>query len=236
LRDGPRTLSNALLTTASTAGYVSFRQNRFLHWVSAAGVAAILISAYRPERVFDWGLENFLVTCCLATLILTYDRFPFSDLSYLLMVVFLSFHEWGAHFKYSDVPLGEWMKPWLHTQRNHYDRVIHFSFGLLLSYPMQEVFVRLGRAAEGWRYYLPVEATLALSAVYEMMEAGVASVVTPQRAEEFVGMQGDIFDSQEDMFMATMGAIVAMAVIYSVRKRRVATTMKERARYATFAD
>src|SRR5690242_7846873 len=148
LRDGTGALSNALLTTASTAGYVSFRQNRFLHWLCIAGAAAILISAFRPERVFDWGLENVLVTCCLAALILTYNRFPFSDLSYVLILVFLSFHEWGAHYKYSDVPLGEWMKPWLHTQRNHYDRVIHFSFGLLLSYPMQEVFLRKGRVTE----------------------------------------------------------------------------------------
>jgi len=236
LRDGTGALCNAFLTTASTAGYVSFRQNRFLHWICAAGVAAILISAYRPERVFDWGLENVLVTCCLATLILTYDRFPLSDLSYVLILVFLSFHEWGAHYKYSDVPLGEWMKPWLHTQRNHYDRVIHFSFGLLLSYPMQEVFLRVGRVTEGWRYYLPVEATLALSAVYEMMEAGVASVVSPQRAEEFVGMQGDIFDSQKDMFNATMGAIVAMLIVYSVRKRRAVAAIEARAESATFAD
>jgi len=224
------------LTTASAAGYVSFRKNRFLHWLCAGGAAAILISAFRPERVFDWGLENVLVTCCLATLILTYDRFPFSDLSYLLILIFLSFHEWGAHYKYSDVPLGEWMKPWLHTQRNHYDRVIHFSFGLLLSYPMQEVLLRVGRATEGWRYYLPVQATLALSAVYEMMEAGVASVVSPQRGEEFVGMQGDIFDSQKDMFMATTGAIVAMVIIYAVRKRRGMSTVKARAQYATSGD
>jgi putative membrane protein len=236
LRGGPGALSNAFLTTASTAGYVSFRQNRFLHRVSFAAAAAILISAYRPERVFDWGLENVLVTGFLVMLVLTYDRFPLSDLSYLLIVVFLSFHEWGAHYKYSDVPLGEWMKPWLHTQRNHYDRVIHFSFGLLLSYPMQEVFLRLGRVTEGWRYYLPVEATLALSAVYEMMEAGVASVVSPQRGEEFVGMQGDIFDSQKDMFNATMGAIVAMVIVYAVRKRRAAATLKARAASAAFAD
>jgi putative membrane protein len=128
------------------------------------------------------------------------------------------------------------MKPWLHTQRNHYDRVIHFSFGLLLSYPMQEVFLRKGRVTEGWRYYLPVEATLALSAVYEMMEAGVASVVSPQRGEEFVGMQGDIFDSQKDMFNATMGAIVAMLIVYAVRKRRAVATVKVRAQSASFAD
>jgi putative membrane protein len=98
------------------------------------------------------------------------------------------------------------------------------------------VFQRLGRATEGWRYYLPVQATLALSAVYEMMEAGVASIVSPQRGEEFVGMQGDIFDSQKDMFNATMGAIVAMLIVYAVRKHRAAATVKVRAQSASFAD
>jgi putative membrane protein len=230
-------LSNAFLTTASTAAHISFKQNRFLHGACAGGAAALLISAYRPERVFDWGLENVLVTGFLLLLIFTYERLALSDLSYLLIVIFLAFHEWGAHYKYSDVPLGEWMKPWLHTQRNHYDRVIHFSFGLMLSYPIQEVFLRLGRVAEGWRYYLPVEATLALSAVYEMMEAGVASVVSPQRGEEFVGMQGDIFDSQKDMLMATLGAITAMLIVYSVRKRRaLPVPVKTEPEYATFAD
>ena len=107
--------------------------------------AAFAISAFHPERTFDWALENVLVFCFLATMIATYRGFPFSDLSYLLIFLFLSLHEWGAHYKYSDVPLGEWMKPWLHTQRNHYDRVIHFGFGLMLSYPMQEICIRVLR-------------------------------------------------------------------------------------------
>lgn len=184
---------------------------------------AFLISAYRPERAYDWGLENVLVFCCLTLLILTHRRLPLSDLSYLLIFLFLCLHEWGAHYKYSDVPLGEWMKGWLHTQRNHYDRVIHFSFGLMLSYPMQEVFVRAVRVTSPWRYYLPVEATLCFSSIYEMMEAGVASVVSPQRGEEFVGMQGDIWDSQKDMFMAGMGAIVAALIIYAVHRRRASS-------------
>src|SRR5579863_8938106 len=199
-------------------------------------LTVIVVEAYRPERVFDFWLENVTAMTFIAVLAFSYRRLPLSDVSYLLIFVYLSFHEWGAHYKYSDVPLGEWMKPWLHTQRNHYDRVMHFSFGLLLSYPMQEVFLRLGRVTEGWRYYLPVEATLALSAVYEMMEAGVASVVSPQRAEEFVGMQGDIFDSQKDMFNATLGAIAAMLIVYTVRKRRAVATVKVRAQSATFAD
>ena len=67
---------------------------------------------------------------------------PFSDLSYLLMLIYLGIHEYGAHYKYSDVPIGEWLKPILHTARNHYDRIAHFSFGLFLAYPMREVALR----------------------------------------------------------------------------------------------
>ncbi len=179
-------------------------------------------NAYRPERVFDFFLENAAVTILLTGLILSYRKLSLSDLSYLLIVVYLAIHEWGAHYKYSDVPLGEWMKPWLHTSRNMYDRVAHFSFGLMLSYPMQEVFMRSVGVTSRWRYLLPVEATLSFSAIYEMMEAGAASILSPQRGEEFVGMQGDMWDSQEDMFMAGIGSLVAMVLIGVIRHRRAA--------------
>lgn len=198
--------------------------------------AAVLISAYRPERVFDWGLENVCVTTCLVLLFASYRRLPLSDLSYVLVLMFLALHEWGAHYKYSDVPLGEWMKVWLHTQRNDYDRVAHFGFGFLLSYPVQEVFIRAVRVTGPWRYYLPVEATLAFSAIYEMLEAGVASVLSPQRGEEFVGMQGDMWDSQEDMFMAGLGSIAVMLILYWVRKRRAAALREQAAEYVTVAS
>jgi putative membrane protein len=142
---------------------------------------------------------------------------PLSDLSYLLIFVYLAMHEWGAEYKYSDVPLGEWMKPWLHTTRNHYDRVMHFSYGLLLAYPMQEWFMRVVGVTSRWRYLLPVEMTLSFSACYEMLEAFAASVLTPERGEEFVGMQGDMWDSQKDMLMAGLGAVAAMLVIAAMR-------------------
>ena len=194
--------------------------------------AAFAISAFHPERTFDWALENVLVFCFLATMIATYRGFPFSDLSYLLIFLFLSLHEWGAHYKYSDVPLGEWMKPWLHTQRNHYDRVIHFGFGLMLSYPMQEICIRVLRVTGRWRYYLPIECTLACSAAYEMMEAGMASILSPQRGEEFVGMQGDAWDSQKDMFMAGLGSVVAMLIVLALRKARAAVEPEHEPVYA----
>jgi putative membrane protein len=208
---------NATLTTASTAPFRPFRENRFLHLLCMAMAAVIVITGYRPERVFDWWLENAAALSFLAVLTFTYRRLPLSDLSYLLILIYLSGHEWGAEYKYSDVPLGEWMKPWLGTTRNHYDRVMHFSYGLLLAYPMQEWFMRVVGVTSRWRYLLPVEMTLAFSACYEMLESFMASILTPERGEEFVGMQGDMWDSQKDMFMAGLGAITAMIVIAVVR-------------------
>ncbi len=100
----------------------------------------------------------------------------------MLIFVYLSMHEWGAEYKYSDVPLGEWMKPWPgHHARNHYDRIMHFSYGLLLAYPMPEWFMRVVGVTSRWRYLLPVEMTLSFSACYEMLEALAASVLTPER-------------------------------------------------------
>jgi putative membrane protein len=215
------------LTTASTAAYPSFAENRFLHWICAAGIAVIAAAAWRPEKVFDWFLENACVSVGLLLLILTYRKLPLSDLSYVLILVYLAIHEWGAHYKYTDVPLGEWMKPWLHTQRNMYDRVAHFSFGLLMSYPLQEFFMRVVGVRSAWRYMLPMEAILSFSAIYEMLEAGMAMILTPERGEEFVGMQGDMWDSQEDMLMAGLGSVAAMILIAVVRRRIAARAVKK---------
>jgi putative membrane protein len=208
------------LTTASTAVLLKFRDNRFLQLICFGTLAAFALAAYHPDTVFDWALENGLVFFSIPLLVFTYRRFSFSDLSYLLMFLFLCIHEFGAHFKYSDVPLGEWIKPLLHTQRNHYDRIAHFSFGLLLAYPMREIAMRELGVRGRWLYYLPVECTLALSAIYEMLEALMANILTPERGEEFVGMQGDMWDSQEDMFMAGLGAVVGVLIIaWAVRRR-----------------
>jgi putative membrane protein len=205
------------VTTASKASFISFRDNRLLQLLCLAIAVVMVITGYRPERVFDWWLENAAALTFLAILGTTYRRLPLSDLSYLLIFIYLSMHEWGAEYKYSDVPLGEWMKPWLGTTRNHYDRVMHFSYGLLLAYPMQEWFMRVVGVTSRWRYLLPVESTLAFSAGYEMLEAFAASVLTPERGEEFVGMQGDMWDSQKDMLMAGLGAVTAMLIIAIVR-------------------
>ncbi len=220
------------LTTSSTASAVPFRSNRFLHVSIAAFVGVWAWSAIHPAIPEDWLLENLLVFFLLAVLAVSYRWLALSDLSYILILVFLCLHECGAHYQYSDAVPGEWLRHILHTDRNHYDRVVHLSFGLLLAYPQREMLIRKARLQGGWTYCLPIFTTLALSAAYEIIEAIVASVVDPADAAAFLGSQGDPWDSQEDMFMGLAGASVAMLVLavanarQRVRLSRAASTVR----------
>ena len=166
----------------------------------------------------DWWLENVLVFVLLTYLVASYRKYPLSNLSYAWIFVFLCIHEWGAHHKYADVPLGEWMKVWLHTTRNHYDRVVHLCFGLMLGYPLHEMYSVYGNIRGRWAYYFPIETAMAFGAVYECIEATVASIVSPDAGEAFVGMQGDIWDSQKDMAMGMLGGMISMGSLYLYRR------------------
>ncbi|MBI2688562.1 MAG: DUF2238 domain-containing protein [Acidobacteria bacterium] len=189
---------------------IPFRQNRPLQWLIAASATVMALSAYHPAMVFDWWLENILVFLMLLLLALTYTKIPLSTGAFCMIFAFLLVHEWGAHHKYADVPLGVWMKDWLHTTRNHYDRVSHFAFGFFLSVPVREAFVATS-GHRGWlSYFVPVEFALAAGAVYEIIESVVAEIVTPEKGEAFVGMQGDMWDAQKDIFWGGLGALLMM--------------------------
>jgi putative membrane protein len=220
------------VTTLSSASAVPFRQNRFLQRLLIAFAAWMLYTALRPDRTFDFWLENAAAIAFLAILAATYRRLCLSDASYALIFVFLCLHEWGAQHKYTTVPLGEWLKPLLDTSRNHYDRIMHFGYGLLLSYPMQEWFVRCARVRGGFRYFLPVQFTVACSAVYELAEALMANILSPTRGEEFVGMQGDLWDSQKDIALAAAGSLAAMLLLAGWRARRATLAEQSRGTYA----
>jgi putative membrane protein len=201
------------MTTASTARIPGFRENRFVQRLTAVFVVVWIASAVHPEMVGDWWLENILVVLLVGALVTTYRRLPLSDLSYSLLFVFLVLHEWGAHHKYATVPLGEWIKVWLETSRNHYDRIVHFAFGVLFAYPIREVLLRKSGACAYWLLLLPVVASLALGAAYEIIEAVVASIVSPEAGDAFLGLQGDEFDTQKDMGLAMAGATATMAAL-----------------------
>lgn len=152
---------------------------RSLRLLVAWTAALWLVTAYAPYDRGDWLLENLLVFLAVALLALTRRRFRFSLRSYALFTAFLSLHLIGAHYTYSQTPLGFWLQDALQLSRNHYDRLVHFSFGLLLAVPFRELLMRVVGVRERWSYAMVVVTVLGLSGLYEATEGLVAMSVRP---------------------------------------------------------
>jgi putative membrane protein len=203
-----------MLTTFSSRRLVPFRQNRFLQ-VLAASYAIVWIGlAIDPWYRYDWALENLLVVAGMPVLVLVHRRHPISDLSYLLITVFLMLHALGAHYTYSQVPIGALIKRLGGVQRNHYDRIVHFAFGLLLAYPFREWLARSLKVRGFWGHALAICLVLAFSALYELLEWLAAMVLSqrPQATAAFLGVQDDFWDAQKDVLSALVGAGAASAL------------------------
>ena len=173
-----------------------------------------------PHDRGDWALENVMVVVAAVLLFFSYKRVLLSRISYTLIFIFLGLHAIGAHWTYSLVPYDETFHAttgysfdeWMGWQRNHYDRIVHLAYGLLLAYPIRELFLRVAEVKGFWGYFLPVVLTMAASMFYELVEWGAAEVFGGELGMAFVGAQGDVWDAQKDMLLATLGALIAMGV------------------------
>ncbi len=193
-------------------------RNRLLLWGLFAWY--LLLSgwtAYGPVDREFWAIASILPACLVVGLIVLHRWMPLSPLSYVLITLFLSLRTIGVHYTYAQVPIGAWMDQTLHLGRNHFDRVVHFSFGFLLAYPIEEAF-RLLAHARGWvLYYLPVMTILGLSGLWEIVESWVAGAVHPELGITYLGSQGDIWDAQKDMAAALYGAVLCVTLLMIAR-------------------
>lgn len=196
-----------------------FRSNRLLQGLILWLVVLWVITAIEPFNRRDWFLENLLVFIYTALLVFTYRRFAFSNLSYMLFGVFISLHLIGAHYTYAEMPFGFWLQATFEHTRNHYDRIVHFSYGLLIAYPFRDILTRSAGVRPGWSYFLPVVCVLAFSAFYEFLEAAVAMIVSPELGDAYLGTQGDVWDAEKDTFLAFSGAIITMTIVWLHNKR-----------------
>jgi putative membrane protein len=181
-----------------------------------------VVTAISPNDRGDWLLENLLAIGLVALLVVTYSRFQLSNFSYILITIFLTLHTVGAHYTYSEVPLGFWVKDWLGLSRNHFDRLVHFAFGLLLAYPLREVLMRKGGLRDPWSFLIAVATVQAGSDLFEIIESWVALIVNPDLGNAYLGTQGDEWDAQKDMTAAFVGGVLAMvATALLIKYRRV---------------
>jgi putative membrane protein len=173
--------------------------------------------AFNVRFYDDWKLENWLTVPFVVLLYATHRVFRLSDISYGLLFVYMMLHIVGSHYTYAEVPFGFWLQHLLDQSRNHYDRIVHFSFGLLLAYPIRELVVRISNARGWWGLWFPIEFVLAFSCVYELLEWAIAEVFGGDLGIAYLGSQGDVWDAQKDMALAGLGAVIAMAVVLLVR-------------------
>lgn len=166
----------------------------------------------------NWYIEHILVVLFAAVLVFTYRYFRFSNLSYLCFFLFLCLHTYGAKYAYADNVSGHWLQVKLHLVRNPYDRIVHTSFGLLMVYPMRDLFVRRFGWSGRMVWLLPVELVLSLAGLFELVEWAIADVFFPAHGKNYVGTQGDVWDAQKDMAVALGGAIFMTCMIRLARK------------------
>ncbi|MDQ3563780.1 MAG: DUF2238 domain-containing protein [Pseudomonadota bacterium] len=188
----------------------SLGQNRLLQVLLGGYLLLWVVLAISPVDRQDWLLENILTMVSVTLLIVTYRRFQFSDLSYVLIILFMILHAVGAHYTYSKVPLGFWLQGVMDLDRNHYDRLVHFAFGLLLAYPAYEVVLRCAKTRHGWALVLAASTIVAMSGSFEVLESCVAQIVSPELGAAYLGTQGDEWDAQKDTTMAIIGVLISL--------------------------
>jgi len=197
--------------------------NKRLHVaLLAIGVAVLVWSGYRPKDTFTWILEVAPAIIAGVVLLVLYRRFRFTDLVYVLILGHAIILMIGGHYTYSEMPLFSWLRDEFDWSRNYYDRVGHFAQGFVPAMIAREILLR-NRVVDGngWLFFLVCCIALAVSAVYEFFEWWVA-VASGTAAEAFLATQGDVWDTQWDMFLALCGAVAALLLLARWHERQLA--------------
>jgi putative membrane protein len=184
---------------------------RTFHLALLLVVALVLCwSGWRPHDRFTWWLEIAPGLAGIVILLATYRRFQFTTLCYSLIALHICILCVGGHYTYARVPAFDWLRPIFGWQRNHFDRLGHFLQGFVPAVIAREMFIRLNIVdRKKWIPFLVVSVCLAISAFYELVEWWTA-LLSGSAADDFLGTQGDVWDTQEDMGMALIGVVCAL--------------------------
>ena len=188
----------------------------------AVVLPALLLSGIGPYDRLTWWLEVAPVLIAVPLLLATFRRFPLTPLLYGLIALHALILMYGGHYTYARTPLGFWIQDLFDLSRNHYDRIGHVAQGFVPAIAAREVLLRKSPLGpRGWLPFLVVCVCLAISATYEFVEWWTA-LLAGGAAEDFLATQGDVWDTQWDMFLATCGAIAALAVLSPLHDRQLA--------------
>jgi putative membrane protein len=187
----------------------------------AIGSAALVFSGVNPFDRLTWFLEVMPILVGVPILLGTYARFQFTPLVYRLVFIHCLILMVGGHYTYAQVPLGFWVQDLLDLSRNHYDRLGHLAQGFIPAIVIREILIRKTPLVPGkWLFFLVTSVCLAISACYEFIEWWTA-LLGGESAEAFLGTQGDVWDTQWDMFLALLGAILGQLSLSRIHDREL---------------
>ncbi|MEE9524840.1 MAG: DUF2238 domain-containing protein [Thermodesulfovibrionales bacterium] len=189
------------------------RKNELLFLLSVVAIG-LIASGIGPYDRATWLLEVAPVLVGAAILIPAYRRFPLTPILYRLLAIHALILILGGHYTYARVPLGFWMQDLFDLSRNHYDRIGHFAQGFIPAILVREILLRFSPLKRGkWLFFLVVSVCLAFSAFYEFIEWWTAVLGGDAATTAFLGTQGDVWDTQWDMFLCMFGAIISQLVL-----------------------
>jgi putative membrane protein len=200
---------------------VSARERRLLA-LSAVVAVALVVSGIAPKDRITWVMEVMPVAIAGVVIAATWKRFPLTTLLCVLIALHSLVLIVGGAYTYAHVPFGFWLQDVLHTARNPYDKIGHFMQGFVPALVAREIFVRGGYVrGRGMTAFLCICAAMTVSALYELIEWW-AALAMGQGADEFLGTQGDQWDTQSDMFMALIGSCTALVLLSRLHDRQIA--------------
>lgn len=191
-----------------------FKTNSFLHLLIITFSILWFVMYCNCINVQDWFIENILIFMYSIYAIFTYNKSTYNNTSYFCIFLFLLLHSYGAMYAYTQNPVGEYFQNSYHLKRNPYDRIVHFSFGFLVAYPLYYIFKNKLAVHTKWQYILPVNIITTLACVFELIEWTVAALTTKETGETYVATQGDVWDAHKDIALAIVGATITMLFVY----------------------
>lgn len=184
-------------------------------------IIGLICSGIQPFDYFTWALEVFPAILGLVILIFTFKQFQFTFLTYCFILLHSYILFIGGHYTYAEVPLFDWIKEAFNLSRNNYDKVGHFAQGFIPAMIIRELFVRKNIITnKKWLHFIVVCICLSFSAVYEFLEWWIA-LLSGENADAFLGTQGYIWDTQSDMFYATIGAITMLFLLAKKQDKNI---------------
>lgn len=189
------------------------KQKIYFYFLLSVLALIFIWSAIHPYDYFTWFLEVSPVIIALPILVYTYKKFPLTNLSYLLILIHAVILMVGGHYTYAEVPVFNWLRDTFDLSRNYYDRLGHLAQGFVPAMIAREILIRNNVIKTSvWLFFIVCCICLAISACYEFIEWWVA-VASGESADAFLGTQGDVWDTQWDMFLALIGAILAQILL-----------------------